>query len=346
VHCPKPFHQIEIKANGNVYCCCEGWLPKPLGNVLETPLIEIWQGASARDIRSSIFDGSFRYCTACPYLPGPGGPVIDTSPLRPAANKIHTIKLDYDQTCQLKCPSCRTDHSRYFVDEAKTKRIHEAVMTSGVLEITDQVYVTGAGDPFASPLYWNFLKTLHVPQNPNLKIFLHTNGLLLDEQHWNELGDNQDRVSEIGISIDAATPMTYQINRGGSWSKLWSNIEFVNRLQKSGKTIMLGMFYTVQANNFRELMAFLQLAFAHKAAWISITALRNWGTYTSDDYQQRAVHLPSHPDYAEFRRVITDSSITQNPKIVLDSFNPDHAIQKVASNPGALLPESRLTRKP
>lgn len=343
MYCPRPFHQIEVKANGNVYCCCEGWLPKPLGSVLETPLMQIWKDASARDIRTSILDGSFRYCTACPYLPGPGGPVTTTSPIRPSAGRIHTLKLDHDQTCQLKCPSCRTDHSRYFVDEDKTRRIHEAVISSGVLDITDRVYVTGAGDPFASPLYWNFLKTLDVPKNPGLKIFLHTNGLLLDEAHWDEMGTNRDRVNEIGISVDAADSATYQINRGGSWSKLWKNIDFINQLQASGKQIMLGVFFTVQANNFRQILPFTQLAFDHNASWISITALRNWGTYAADDYSQRAVHLPGHPDYSEFRRVITDPTLTENPKIVLDSFNPQHAVQKVAK---PLLPASGLKRNP
>ncbi len=341
MYCPRPFHQIEVKANGNVYCCCEGWLPKPLGNVLTTALLQIWKDASAREIRSSILDGSFRYCTACPYLPGPGGPVTDTSPIRPIANRIHTLKLDHDQTCQLKCPSCRTDHSRYFVDDEKTRKIHEAVISSGVLDITDRVYVTGAGDPFASPLYWNFLKTLNVPNNPTLKIFLHTNGLLLDESHWNEMGPNQDRVNEIGISVDAATPETYHTNRGGSWNKLWNNINFLNRLQESGKKIMLGMFFTVQDNNFREIIPFVQMAFAHKTSWISITALRNWGTYTADDYSQRAVHLPDHRNYQEFRRVISDPILTQDRRIILDSFNPDHAVQKVAS---PILPASRLRK--
>lgn len=345
MYCPNPFTRLEIKADGSIYCCCEGWLPKPLGNILEQDLMEIWRSVAARQVRSSILDGSFRYCTACPYLPGPGGPVVSTGPIKPIADRIGTLKLDYDQTCQLSCPSCRVTHSRDFVDVPKVTRIHDRMLSSGVLDLTDKLYVTGAGDPFASPLYWNFLKTLpELPRNPGLKIFLHTNGLLFDDRHWSELGSNQRRVAEVGISVDAGTAETYRENRRGSWDKLWSNIDFLNRLQDAGHSIMLGMFYTVQANNFRELGAFLQNAFEHRAKWISVTALRNWGTYEREDYRRRAVHLPEHPDHSDFIQTISDPSIAQDRRIILDRFNPQFIDQTIICNPDALLPAARLSK--
>lgn len=343
--CPYPFTRLEIKADGRVYCCCEGWLPKDLGNVLEQDLMEIWRGSAAREIRSSVLDGSFRYCTACPYLPGPGGPVTPSTPFKISSERIGTLKLDYDQTCQLTCPSCRVTHSRNFVDVPKVNLIHERVLSSGVLNHTDLLYVTGAGDPFASPLYWNFLKTLpDLPDNPDLEIFLHTNGLLCDERHWDELGDNRRKVTHVGISVDAGTAATYRENRQGSWDKLWDNIEFLNRVQASGTKLMLGMFYTVQANNFRELIPFTRLAFTHNARWLSVTALRNWGTYSQEEYMKRAMHLPSHPDHAEWTRVLADPAIAQDHRINLDRFNPKFVDQDVIYNPGALLPAARLTK--
>lgn len=340
MYCSNPFKRLEIKANGDAYCCCEGWLPRSLGNVLGQDLMEIWRGRAAQEVRISVLDGSFRYCRACPYLPGAGGPVVRDVPTRPNADRVGTLKLDYDQSCNLTCPSCRVIHSSKFVDLPKVVRIHEAVLSSGVLDYVDRLYVTGAGDPFASPLYWNFLKTLpEMPNNPALTIFLHTNGILCDEAHWAELGPNQRRVTEIGISVDAATAGTYLKNRRASWNKLWDNVDFINRLQRGGKELMLGMFYTVQANNFRELIPFLRLAFSHGVSWVSVTALRNWGTYAADDYRQRAVHLPEHCDYADFRRVVESEILTEDPRIVLDNFNPAYTDQDVICNPEALLPK-------
>jgi len=343
--CPLPFTRMEIKADGGVYCCCEGWLPRPMGNILTSNLMEIWRGEDAGQIRQSILDGSFRYCKACPYLPNPGGPVVaETHDVYPVG-RVATLKLDYDQSCNLTCPSCRVTHSKNFVDVPRVQKIHDAVLRSGILDITDRVYVTGAGDPFASPLYWNFLENFpEVPRNEGLKIFLHTNGILCDEAHWKAMGKTADRVNEIGISVDAATEATYKINRGASWNKLWNNIDFVNKLQADGKDLMLGMFYTVQANNFRELVPFTRMAFNHGVTWISVTALRNWGTYTPEDYQGRAVHLPHHPEHAQFREVVADARLTCDPRIVLDSFNPEFIDQDVICNADALLPAAKLKR--
>jgi radical SAM protein with 4Fe4S-binding SPASM domain len=343
MYCPHPFSRLEIKADGNVYCCCEGWLPKPLGNILDRNLMDIWSGASAEAIRNSVADGSFQYCTACPYLPGPGGPVVTDRPSIIDTSRIQTLKLDYDQSCNLTCPSCRVVHSREFVNVPMVTKIHEAVLSSRILDRTNQLYVTGAGDPFASDLYWNFLQT-YTP-SPNTHLFLHTNGLLFNEEHWNKLAPIHGRkVVEVGISVDAATPRTYKKNRQASWTKLWSNIDFINRLQDEGVMIMLGFFFTVQANNFREILPFTRLAFNHRAQWISITALRNWGVYTDDDYQARAVHLPTHPDYEEFRSIITSETLTRDRRIVLDSFNPTYTNQEIVCNDGALIPERWLRR--
>lgn len=345
MYCKNPFERLEIKSDGSAYCCCEGWLPRPLGNVLESDLISIWHGQAAREIRESIVDQSFRFCSACPYLPGTGGPVTCSTPDSLQAlpsRRVRVLKLDYDQSCNLACPSCRVTHSSRFVDEDKVRQIYEAVSWSGVLSVTDRLYVTGMGDPFASKHYWELLRKLPaLPELPNLEVFLHTNGLLLDTEHWEALGPTRDRVSEIGISVDAATGETYRANRSGSWDKLWDNIKFVNRLQSQNNgRPWLGFFFTVQANNYRELIPFVRLAKSHGASWLSVTALRNWGTFTREEYLTRAAHLPGHPSYAELCQIVSDPEISRDPQIVLDSFNPSHVDQHVVYDPRALLPKT------
>jgi radical SAM protein with 4Fe4S-binding SPASM domain len=338
--CPNPFERFEIKVDGDVYCCCEGWLPKRLGNVFEQDLREIWLGEAARAIRESVLDDSFRFCTMCPYLPGPRGPVTTDPPPDNYADRIKVLKLDYDQSCNLTCPSCRVCHSSNFVDGAKVARIGEIVMKSGILDVTRRLYVTGYGDPFASEHYWHLLTHLPAPPAyPDLEVFLHTNGILLDAEHWEELGPTRDRVAEVGISVDAGTPETYAINRRASWRRLWDNVKMIGRLQAAARADrpMLGMFYTVQANNFRELIPFVQMAWDHNVRWISVTPLRNWGTYTTTDYLSRAVHLPGHPDHLAFKEVIEDARLTQDKQVVLARFDPSFTDQHVIGEPGSLL---------
>jgi hypothetical protein len=336
--CPNPFKRMEVKANGDVYCCCEGWLPRSLGNVLDVGLLEIWEGEVAREVRASVEDGSFRYCTACPFLPGPRGPVVSGRPADLCVGRVGVLKLDYDQSCNLTCPSCRVEHSDRFVDSSKVREIHEDVLGSGVLERVDQVYLTGAGDPFASPSYWPMLQSFpKLRSGGRPKLFLHTNGQLFDEAHWEAMADAQDMVCGVGISVDAACEETYRLNRRASWGRLWKNVAFVNGLQEE-RGFMLGMFFTVQANNFREIIPFTRLAFNHRAAWINVMALRNWGTYSAEDYRQRAVHVPGHPQHEQFREVIGDERL-RDPRILLDSFEPKFNVQ------APLVPGGTLAKK-
>ena len=251
--CPHPFSRCEIKADGNVYCCCEGWLPRPLGNVLDNDLITIWKSPTAIEIRESIVDGSFRHCTTCPFLPGPGGPLTPVPTKTYSTERIGTLKLDYDRSCNLTCPSCRLVHSSKFVNHDKIREIHKTMLASGALNRTDQLYITGAGDPFASELYWDFL--CHLPDlspNPNLTIFLHTNGLLFDANHWEALGPARERVTSIGISMDAATPDTYILNRRSSWNRLMDNLAFISSLRTGNPSLMLGLYFVVQSNKDRK----------------------------------------------------------------------------------------------
>jgi radical SAM protein with 4Fe4S-binding SPASM domain len=351
MYCTNPHTHLEIKADGGVYCCCEGWLPTPLGNLFDTDLMSIWRSKLAQDIRHTTNAGGFQYCTSCPYLPDGGGPVWQGGPadLPEITERVGMLKLDYDQSCQLTCPSCRTSHSRTWVDEPRVGEIHRRVLESGVLEITDTVYVTGAGDPFASILYWHFLRDLPAPPAlPNLSVFLHTNGLLLDPRHWDELGPTRDRVTTVGISVDAGTEMTYRTNRGGSFGKLWNNIAFLQEMRENyanngrpgGRSLRLGMFYTVQANNYAELPMFLRMAFNHSADWVSVTALRNWGTYGDEDFRRRAVHLPEHPEHDLFMKIL-QQPLLHDKRIVLDSFNPSYIRQETVINPNAILPRRR-----
>jgi radical SAM protein with 4Fe4S-binding SPASM domain len=311
MHCSNPFQRVDIHDNGDVYCCCQDWLPRPIGNVLKANLVEIWEGEIASSIRSSILDQSFKYCSACPYLPGTGGPVVPGTAPDSYPHRLGILKLDYDRACNLACPSCRTDFYHHSVDGGKAKEIQAAILNSGALELTDQIYVSGWGDPLASPLYMDFLhKLASLTRNGLPRVFLHTNGLLLDAEHWAKLGATSELVDWIGISIDAASEKTYRVNRGGSWTKLWNNIDFINSLRASGRVLKLKTFFTFQANNYREMVDFVRLSFERGANDIAFSALHNWGTYSAEDYAERAVHLPGHPLHQDFLTIIADPIFT------------------------------------
>lgn len=315
--CPLPFREFQVKPSGDVYCCCEDWLPTPIGNILEEAPSEIWNSQTAREIRASVCHGDFRFCTRCPFLPGPAGPVSRERPI-PPAKQPSVIRLDYLRGCNLRCPSCRKQAH----EDLHAGQVHEAVLVGGVLDSAEFLCASGAGDPVADPSCWDLLCNLHhvVPKNPGLEVKLYTNGLLLDERRWSELGPTRQKISEIGFSIDAGTEDTYAKNRGGSWQRLWHDVDLARWMSGEAKNFKIDLYFVLQANNFRELPGLLEMARDHGLDLVHVFFLRNWGTFASDEYERRAVHHPSHPEHGELARTIERSR--KDPRLVLPTFPP------------------------
>lgn len=74
--CPSPFYAVKISANGAVHPCCV--LPHPenyeallMGNIFDTPILDIWNGDTAKAIRRMMLTES-RYahpvCGKCDFV--------------------------------------------------------------------------------------------------------------------------------------------------------------------------------------------------------------------------------------------------------------------------------------
>src|SRR4051812_31942547 len=318
--CAKPFRHLEVVEGGDVYLCCPGWLPTSVGNVWRESVTALWNGEKAQEIRRSILDDSFRYCTACPFLKTVTGCVrhadevddpIDRAILADDAVTVggpHLVNLAYDRTCNLSCPSCRTDlvvaNGRSF---DALEAMQERVLENDLLAEIEWLYLTGSGDPFASRLYRDLLRSIDPARYPRLKVRLHTNALLFTAQAWADLGSIRARVYDVEVSIDAASAATYAINRrGGRWETLIDNLGFVASLRGSGPVRCLQLSFVVQSNNWREMPAFVELGDRFRADRIFFSAIRNWGTFTEAEFSRRAVHLPVHPEHAAFVASLTD----------------------------------------
>jgi molybdenum cofactor biosynthesis enzyme MoaA len=305
-------------------------MPEPLGSVTRDKPLALWNGWAAQRIRSSILDGSFRYCTGCPFLSSVTGPVRRRSELTDDAElsiirdarllvaRIGVLNLAYDRSCNLSCPTCRTEvivASGPRLDGLRT--FQDALVTPELLRSLDCLYVTGSGDPFASAALRDLLRSLDADDYPNLAIALHTNALLFTEENWERMRRAQPLVSSVEISIDAATAATYALNRrGGDWNRLLERLEFVRTLRDSGAVPYLKLSFVVQENNWREMAAFVRLARRFGADATQFTALANWGTFGPAEFARRAVHLPSHPEHAEFMCALMEEVDLQDPLVM------------------------------
>jgi hypothetical protein len=184
------------------------------------------------------------------------------------------------------------------------------------------LYITGSGDPFGSPFFRRWLQTMRRSDMPRLeRIHLHSNGLLWTPRIWATIpAEIRALVRDADISIDAATAGTYAVNRrGGDFAVLLQRLEFIASLRAEGPLEWLGINMTVQANNYREMADFVALGQRFNVDTVSFHQLSNWGTFSREEFADRAVHLPSHSRHADFLDTLADPSL-DHPTVYLSNL--------------------------
>lgn len=328
--CPNPFERIESASRNRLMFCCPAWLPVPAGSLEDDTVEAVWNSQAAQDIRASIHDGSYRYCSRmhCPMFTDNGLPKrenIKSPELKEIAKtkatvlppKIGRINLAHDRSCNLSCPSCRT--KLIIADRAETSRF-DALTDKALLPlilVSRRVGITGSGDPFSSRHYRNLIRRLtDLPPGPIID--LQTNGLLL-ARSWDELG-LEGRVGNVLFSIDATNKETYEtIRRGGEFEDLLENLEFLSQLRKRGAVKYARLDFVTQALNFRQMPEAADFMRSLGLDAIKFQMLRSWNTWTPEEFERQHVGHPGHPDYAEFQTVMTDPRLAQ-PDVILSGF--------------------------
>lgn len=291
--CYRPFKEIYVDNKGDCHLCCPLWMSKTAGNVLKTSIGDIWKGQQAQDLRASILDQSFRYCTNC----GNKGCVTQNVTPYDLA-EIDILTLAHDEACNLACPSCRTSHK---TSSSKAVAIDRAIFASGVLKMVRCLNLGGAGDPFASRLFRDLLTKLPAMEcHPDLTLSLQTNGLLLTPDMLAAVEATGKPISRILVSIDAANAATYHLVRGGDWDALMRNLYHLGHADP-----FLQLNFVVQEINFKEILAFIELAILLGAKTAYFSTLENWGAYSKEEYDERAVHVPTHPRHSELLEILS-----------------------------------------
>lgn len=318
--CSQPFTRFEVLGGGqrgDVFFCCQSWIKTSIGNIRKRPIQDVWNGREARDIRRSILDGSFSHCKAdvCPYLQRIDGPVQRVADVRDKQmlDVINTEKTylsfgprevicSFDQSCNLSCPSCRP---RIIMETAQGKAILDIQkrLEDEALRDARLLYITGSGDPFGSPFFREWLLTLDTAKMPLLeRIHLHTNALLWTERSWASIPERtRSFIRAATLSIDAATAETYALNRrGGDFATLLERLAFIAELRRNGPLAHLEMNMTVQANNYEEMPEFVRLGRLYNCDRVSFHQLLDWGSYSPEEYLERAIQLETHPQHEAF----------------------------------------------
>jgi molybdenum cofactor biosynthesis enzyme MoaA len=326
--CPIPFKQMEIMFGGGTNLCC--YIRKSSGKIADTKLIDVYNSASARKIRASILDGTFRYCNldACPHFSGGDLSLQNNCSGTRYENivKKRLTKLDemnlwlsFDSRCNLRCISCRKDHVKYTEDDKRQVERLITIVKSNLSHISN-LGLCGNGDPFASPSIREFLFSLDSSKYPNLKITLLTNGQLFNEKAWDSMKNIQRAVRSVQVSVDAATKETYEsIRLGGSFDTLVKNLAFISGLRKQN---LIGEFiisFVANSRNFMEMADFVKLGLDLSCDIIYFSGMMNWGVLSKDEYEDLAIHLPENKLHGKFRELLKNK-IFDDPKVMMGNL--------------------------
>ena len=326
--CPMPFTHFSTGFRGSVFACtCPAWVPFPIGNVTEAESADaIWNSDAAQEIRRSILDGDFGYCsrTQCSFITARKLPRKDevTTPKLRAIIDGHVTRLDarpqmvelnHDPTCNLACPSCRTEIVAASADEIDIYAgAAEKVIVPMLRGVEGQTYITGGGEAFASKHFRSILRRLNREEFPGLDVFLISNGQLMTPHRWSEFPNLPPMLSIVSISVDAACAETYEVlRRPGKWAPLMKNLAYLAEMRRADRIRRLGFNFVVQKANFREMLAFVELADGFSADHIWFQRVTNYGAYDEETFAALDVTAPTHPDHAELLEILRHPALNR-----------------------------------
>lgn len=318
-------------------CSCPGTLPYPLAFAKPNPTREqLWNGAEIQEIRRSILDGDFTYCSrkVCPYIVHGTLPkrtdirdprlrdiidnhrvVLDTPPVQ--------VTLGHDPSCNLACPSCRTEviavknEARAAFDEASQKILLPLLEGSSA-----SVIISTDGDAFASKHYRKLIHSFDAVRHAQVTFALITNGLLLTRDEWESLGHVQRMVSCIGVSIDGARQETYEnLRRPGKWSVINENMELLAELRREKKVPYLCLQFVVQRENFEEMAEFVTLGKHWGVDLVRFIRLVNIGSYDATKFEANDICDPRHPLFPRLLQMLRNP-VLADPVVDMFTLKP------------------------
>ena len=300
--CARPFDTVLIDKMGSCYACeCTSWLPQSIGNLQVKSLSEILDSDVRRHLQSSILDGTYRYCNnqQCSYL-------RNMKFYQQRVPQIKHLRLAIDDSCNLRCPSCRNGLIFHKEGSAYNLGVRLADSINDWLHDHDQpvkVHIGSDGDPFASHVYRHFME--QTPERDNIKYSLLTNALMFKEFH-HRIQNVIRNLDDLGVSIDGASRDTYEkLRLGGRWDKINENLECIAEL-KNKHNFKLGLHMVVQADNWHEMDDMLALAHKHKADRVYFNKIEDWNT-NLDMERQKFTHLA---EFIEMAKRVDQDPIT------------------------------------
>ena len=285
-HCDVPSKTLVVDWKGDCFVCgCEAWLPISVGKITDfNNLADVWTSPSARLLQQDIADKKYTHCAVdrC-------GIVQDN-----IVQDKYTVSINIDESCNLRCPSCRTEHIMLSSGpeyESKLAQVNHIVHLLENFTEPCHIVMSGNGDPLASSIMRPLIHNFKPLSNQTIRLF--TNGLLLRKQL--EKSPIVNNITQYFISIDAGSSAVYErVRLGGQWNQLIDNLDYLKGIvNQTGAEVLLK--FVLQQDNWHDLDNFSDLCIQYNFNGV-INRLEDWGTWANFN-EHDVVSDNEHPDH-------------------------------------------------
>lgn len=306
--CARPFHTLSIVPSGHCITCCPAYINNyTIGNPAQHDMKNVWNSHRAKTLRNLLINNDYSICdlNTCIQME-----LIDKQEISKyfvegtdIVKMPDTIYMGWDYDCNVACITCR---SQLIKNDSNTLENLKSI-EAGVLEACKTAklfYTSGNGDPFGSSYARDLIKKV-VEINPDIKFFIHTNGVLCTEKIAEEL-NIKDKIVKVIFSIHSACKETYdKIVKYGNYERVMQNVEWISNLKKAGQIETFIMAFVVEKFNYKDMPEFVRIAEKYDAL-ASFRYYRQWANNTEYKYNDMAVFEEWHEEHAQFLSVLKD----------------------------------------
>lgn len=281
--CLHPWFSVFILAAGWVSCCPQN--KTRFGNVLESPVEELWNSEPAKRVRSLLAEGRYEQagCDAeCPFLSGS----YEGPKSQPAVEELIYPEFDrevggdvYKANLQLLVDAYRSRERQVvgrpvFIDVQTTVRCNsdcimceqphkerielssETLAGLGTLRETANWFRWQGGEVFIHKRFDAYLEAFEQGQWPQLKRYVITNGTLMSEQRLQTFSNTENPVFFL-ISIDGFSKSTFdRIRKGLDFDEVMAALTRLAEIQKNnGRKDLVKWNYVVMKDTLAEMKA-------------------------------------------------------------------------------------------
>lgn len=303
--CDKPFSNIEISLEGDVFTCCPAYINRQkIGNIWDKntkSYKNIWCSKEAIEIRKHLLKNDYSICNLN----------ICREKKLVERNKKHTLEpplpehitLAYDRECNIQCITCRDKKIKNTLEQNIFYKKQSEKVLIPLLKNAKYVFINGSGEAFYSK-HSRFLIKEITRTNKDAKFSIITNGLLFNENNCKYLG-LQNRIENVCISIHALNEDLYsKIMIGSNLNVVLKNLKWAAEQQKLGNFKCININCVVTNMNYNEIPKLINLA-KELNVFISFSVYHHWGTKLDKDYENLSIWKETHPENNNLKEVLT-----------------------------------------